>query len=218
MNTAGGITGGDDFTVSAEAGEGCALTLTSQAAERAYKASSFETGHMATQIKAADNARVNWLPQETILFEGCNFKRSLQVNLAAGASALIVEPLVFGRTEMGETLSNIHFRDRIDIRQDGTPLFLDAMTLEGDAQKLLDRPHIASNARAIATLVFVSNDAETWVTPVRQLLPERGGASLLQPNVLVVRMLAPDSFELRKHLIPILNLLTHQHLPKCWMT
>jgi len=217
VNTAGGIAGGDKFSVSAETRANSTLTLTSQAAERAYKARGFETGHMTTQLNVADNARINWLPQETILFEGCNFRRSLRLDLAASGSALIVEPLVFGRTEMGETLADIRFRDRIDIRQDGTPLFLDAITLEGDVQKLLDRPHIASSSRAIASLVYVANDAETWLAPVRKLLPAQGGASLLKPNVMVMRMLAADSFELRKHLIPILNLLTHQHLPKCWM-
>ena len=52
--------------------------------------------------------------------------------------------------------------------------------------------------------------------PVRRMLLDTGGASLVRQNVLVLRLLADDSFSLRSHLVPILNLLTENTLPKCW--
>lgn len=216
VNTAGGITGGDCFTVSATAGTNSALTLTTQAAERAYRSDQDDPGRVETRLQVAEGARLNWLPQETILFEGCHFERCLRVDLAHGASALVVEPLVFGRVEMGEFLEDIRFRDRIDITRNGRPLYLDAMRISGNAKAILARPHTAADARALATLIFVARDAEGLLEPLRRMLPETGGASLVQHDLLVLRMLAMDSLDLRKHLIPILNLLTNHNLPKCW--
>ncbi len=218
VNTAGGITGGDRFSVSARAGSGCTLALTTQAAERAYRAAGQAmAGRLETRLRVAKGARLDWLPQETILYDGCHFERELRVDLAAGARALIMEPLVFGRVESGEALRDIRFRDRIEIRQNGAPLFLDAMRINGDAATLLARPHMAAGARAMAALIYVAEDAEAQLTPLRQMLPARAGASLLGQNCLVLRLLAADSFELRTHLIPILQALHRTPLPKCWM-
>jgi urease accessory protein len=217
VNTSGGITGGDRFSVEAKAGSGTALTLTTQAAERAYRAQPGETGGLATRIEVAESARVNWLPQETILFDGAALERSLTVELAPGASALICEPLVFGRLAMGEQVKAARFHDRIDIRRDGKPLYLDAMRLSGDIAAQLDRPHTAAGARAMASLILVAPDAEARLEKVRAMLPPTGGASLIQNDVLALRLLAPDSHVLRQSLIPILTLLTQEDLPRCWM-
>ena len=69
VNTAGGITGGDRFALSATAGPGTQLTLTTQAAERAYGAQPDETGRVTNRLRVSEGAQLNWLPQETILFE-----------------------------------------------------------------------------------------------------------------------------------------------------
>ncbi|HHL20279.1 MAG TPA: urease accessory protein UreD [Aliiroseovarius sp.] len=216
VNTAGGITGGDRFAITARVAENAVLALTTQAAERAYRANQDAPGRMTSRLSAAPGARLHWLPQETILFDGCHYDRRLRVDLDPGARALIVEPLVFGRVATGEHLRSIRFRDRIDIREGGQPLFLDAMTITGDAQAHLARPHLAGGARALATLVLVAGEAEAMLEPVRRMLPDTGGASLVRQNVLVLRLLADDSFALRSHLVPILNLLTENTLPKCW--
>jgi len=63
----------------------------------------------------------------------------------------------------------------------------------------------------------VGPQAESLLAPVRDLLPETGGASLLQANLLVVRILARDSFEMRKASVPILKLATGGDLPRPWM-
>jgi len=52
---------------------------------------------------------------------------------------------------------------------------------------------------------------------LRALLPDTAGASLLAKDVLVLRLLAPDSFTLRKVLVPVLRLLNDTEIPRCWM-
>ncbi len=218
INTAGGITGGDKFAFSACAGEGSAISLTTQAAERVYKAQPNECATVTNRLHVKARAQINWLPQETILFEACALERQMHVELEEGASLLLVEPLVIGRAAMGETLRSAYFKDKISIRRQGKPLFLDAMTLQGDVTGHLAAPNVAANAGAFALIVYVGGDAEARLASVRARLPETAGASLVAKDLLVARVLAADSFELRQSLIPIIEHLTNGALPRSWMT
>lgn len=217
LNTAGGVTGGDSFSVALSAAANAVLTVTTQACERAYRSQDGQTGTMRNKVRVADGARVNWLPQETILFEQSALDRRLQIDLEQSGSLLMVEPLIFGRAAMGETLTDIRFKDRIDIRRGGKPLFVDALRLTGNAHDHLSKRFVAGGAGAMALLVFVDATAEGSLHQVRSMLPETAGASFLQPDVLVARVLAEDGFELRQSLLPILRLLMGGALPRCWM-
>jgi len=217
LNTAGGITGGDQFTFSGHLAKDTTLTVTTQACERAYKAQPSQTGQIRNRLRVEVGARLNWLPQETILFNGSALDRRLSIDLDPGASLLMVEPLVFGRPAMSEVLTDVRFRDRIEVRRGGTPLFIDAMSLAGNVQAHLDRPFIGSGAGAMALVVLVAQDAERHLATLRETLSETGGVSLLQQEVLVLRLLAEDDFALRKTLLPVLRELHGGDLPRCWM-
>lgn len=218
INTAGGITGGDEFSLTARAGENTQLSLTTQAAERVYQAQPEQVATINNRLFVGAGTRLDWLPQETILFEACALKRRMHVELDMGASLLLVEPLVFGRAAMGETLANAHFSDRIDIRRQGKPIFLDAMNLRGDVTGHLAAPQIAANAGAMALIVYIDTDAEAKLAPLRGLLPETAGTSLIAPDLLLTRIFATDSFALRQSLVPALRLLSNTPLPRSWMT
>ncbi|WP_298430896.1 urease accessory protein UreD [uncultured Jannaschia sp.] len=217
VNTAGGVTGGDRFTLNATVEQDARLVLTTQAAERAYRAQPGAPGWIRNRLSVAGGGALDWLPQETILFEGSNLERDTRIDLDADARLLFVEPLIFGRRAMGETLTDLRFRDRVDIHRDGVPLFLDAAGFDGDAEAHLDRPHIAGGARAIALIVVVAPEAETHLAPLRAMLPATAGASLIGPDLLVARILAPDGFALRAALMPILRRLSGAPLPRPWM-
>lgn len=217
LNTAGGITGGDNLNVDVEVAAYSTLTLTTQAAERAYRALDSQAGSMTTAIKVGSAARLNWLPQETILFDGCNLSRRLKIDLDEDAHALICEPLVFGRRAMNERLSDAVFKDRIELSYKGHPLLREATDLSGDVACHLQKPHIANGAGAVAFVAYFAPDAEGYLQRVRDLLPNSAGASLVRDRLLVARILAPDSFELRKSLLPVLTLLNQASLPRCWM-
>ncbi len=78
INTAGGVTGGDRFRFAFDAGDGAALTVSTQAAERVYRASA-GVAEIDTTLTLGAGAALDWLPQETILFDGCALSRSLRV-------------------------------------------------------------------------------------------------------------------------------------------
>ena len=216
VNTAGGITGGDRFALDAGVGPGATLSLTTQAAERAYRAQPGEVGRAMTTLRVADGATLHWLPQELILFERCALHRDLSVELDGDARLLMVEPVVFGRAAMAERLSGIRFRDRVRITRNGRLLYRDGVDLRGDAATHLARRAVANGAGAMAALVLVRPDAAAQIAPLRDMLPATAGATLLAEDVLVIRHLAPDAFALRRDMLPILDRLTDRTLPPSW--
>ncbi|MCF6444163.1 urease accessory protein UreD [Nereida sp. MMG024] len=216
INTAGGVTGGDRFELDATVQTGAELSITTQAAERAYRAQSDEVGRITTRLCVERRARLNWLPQEMILFEGSALTRTLDIELASDAELLMVEPVVFGRAAMGETLHDITFRDRITINREGKPLYLDAVHICGDAASLMARSALAKGCSAMASVVLVCPDAATRLAKIRSLLPPTAGASLLAEDTLVVRHLAQDSFLLRRDLVPTLEAMSNRPLPTSW--
>jgi urease accessory protein len=216
INTSGGVTGGDNISVAASVGTGSEMTLTTQAAERAYRAQPGQIGQITTELAVAEGGSLNWLPQEILLFNGSNLQRKLDVLLAGDAKALLVEPVVFGRTAMGETLFDISFRDRISVNRDGHPIYRDGVFLDGDAAAQLARPAIGQGMIAMANIIYAAPDAHTRLPTVRALLPATGGASLLANDLLVGRIMAADSYLLRCALIPIIERLSGAAVPRTW--
>ncbi len=222
VNTAGGITGGDRYSLEARAGQDSRLTVTTQAAERAYRAQPGETGEMLTSLQVETGARLNWLPQETILFQKSNFRRNLRIDLARHGQCLVVEPVVLGRAAMGEVITHAQFHDRIEIFQDGVKIYHDAVRLTGNLSRSFDRPATGgkSNTGAYANIILVAPSAEAardWLQPFLENTDHfYGGASLLAPDTLCCRLIAQDSYLLRKALVPILDRLTENNLPRCW--
>lgn len=153
LNTSGGMTGGDRLSIDAIAGDASRLTLTSQAAERVYLAQPGPPAHLTTRLSVSSGARIDWLPQETILFNGAALHRRLEVELAPDATLLAVEPLVFGRVSMGETLTSGRFADNITIHRDGEMIFADAVRLSGGIAAQLAGPATAAGHCAMAAEV-----------------------------------------------------------------
>ena len=216
INTSGGVTGGDNIAVSATVGAGSEMTLTTQAAERAYRAQPGQIGQITTTLSVDAGGALNWLPQEILLFNGSNLHRELKVSLAGNASALLVEPVVFGRAAMGETLTDIAFKDRVSVMRDGRPIYRDGACFEGNAAAQLARPAIGQGMIAMANIIYAAPDAQTRLPAVRALMPSTGGASLLADDLLVGRIMAADSFLLRCALIPIIERLSGAAVPRTW--
>lgn len=211
LNTAGGLTGGDRMMVEVIAQEQAHIVMSSQAAERAYRAQPGQVARSELRLTACRSARIDWIPQETILFDGASIDRRLRVDLAQDATALIVEPLVFGRAAMGEAVCRLHFTDHWRVYRDGQLAFADAVRLTGDADALLQRKAIGGAAGAMATVLFAGAAA-----PQSLPLPDTAGASQINDDVLLMRFLAKDSFALRRDLIPVVEALAKAPMPRVW--
>jgi urease accessory protein len=210
INTSGGLAGGDRLEIDVKAASD--LCHTTQAAEKVYRSLSDKT-RISTRLSGQGEARLLWLPQETILFDGAKLARSLEVDLQENAGLLAVESVVLGRRAMGESLTDFSFHDRWRIRRDGQLIYAD--DLRFDPARVLGAAAL-DGARAFATLVFVGQAVERFLEPLREIFAEQGGVSAWDGK-LVARLTGVDGFDLRKALIPALTLLAAPNeLPKVW--
>ena len=216
INTAGGITGGDEFVTQITANDHAKISITTQAAERIYRTPDLTLGSMQTHLCTKPNAQLYWLPQETILFEGSRLYRRLEAEVSEDSKFLMVEPLIFGREASGESLQSCYLDDTVCITKGKKPIYVDRIKLSGDITSNLNRPAVADGARAMASIVLVDPKAKHTLASINALLPSSAGASLLATDILVVRLLCADSFALRNALIPILKHLTQNAIPKNW--
>lgn len=217
INSAGGVTGGDRLTWQAEAGPGARLTLTTQACEKVYRVrDGVAETRVALTLEAG--ARLDWLPQETILFDGGALSRQLDADVAEDGRLLVVEAVVLGRAAMGETVRHGTLRDRWRIRREGRLIFADDLRLEGPIADLAAQAPILAGGGAFASLLLVDDDAARFLDPLRAALGPRGGASAFEGK-LFARLVAPDGFTLRQALLPALEVLRDgQALPRVWRT
>lgn len=214
LNTAGGLTGGDRMQIDVAAQPGAHVVLSSQAAERAYRAQPGQIAQSDVSLNVGPGGRIDWLPQETILFDHAALDRRLNVRLAAGATALLVEPIIFGRVAMGETVDTLHLTDQWRIWRDDTLIFADAVRLIGDAKSMMQAAAIADGAGAMATILLAGPQAAGLAE--RLALSPTSGASLIRDDILLVRMLAVDGFALRQQLIPVVEALSTAPIPRVW--
>ncbi len=156
---------------------------------------------MRTHISVGDNAAAEWLPQETILFDGCAMDRSLDVELSDSSWFLGVEALVFGRAAMGERVRTGRIRDMIRVRRAGRLVWHDAVRMDGEIDALLRRPAVANGARAVASLVHVAPErraaASTRCAPRWMACRRESGVSAWD-GMLVARLLAAGAAPLRR--------------------
>ncbi len=224
INTAGGLTGGDRVAWEIDVGDGASATITTQACEKAYR-SAAGIAKVDSRLTVGAGGRLSWLPQETIAYDGSAFSRRLDLDLAPGAEALIVEAAVFGRLAMGERTRIASFRDRWRVRRAGRLIHAEDFAIGPDVEAALGRMAVARGARAIATVLLVAADAGERLAAVRSIIGGAGGASAWSvgdtgPGLagkLLARLVAEDGYSLRRTLVPLIELLNGRAgLPKVW--
>ena len=219
INTSGGLTGGDILDWSFEAGKGASLAATTQACERVYR-SAEGSAEVVTRLRAGPGARLAWLPQETILYDGAALSRRLELDMSPDARVLLLEPIVFGRAAMGERVRSLRLRDDWRVCRGGALVHAEAVRLDGDAEATLRRAHVAGAAAAMATLVLLSPDADASATRIGDAM---GGITDCEaavarfPDRLAVRLLARDARALRTTLLPLIEALSPvAGVPRVW--
>lgn len=221
INTAGGITSDDVFSYRVSASAGSQLVTTTQTAERIYRADG-PPATLSVDLSVDAGSQLHWMPQETILFDRSRLNRKLTARVGSGGELMIVEPIFFGRSAMGEALQEIHFTDTWRVYQDDKLVHAEATRLSGDVVKLMQGKSTVNGALAVATILFVAPDAEVRLEQARALLDRNNDADGVDAAAsawngkLVVRFLAANAAAMRRELMQFLRGFRGCDCPRVW--
>jgi urease accessory protein len=229
VNTAGGIAGGDRFSVAVTLEESARLVVTTAAAEKIYRTDGPQAAFAVTATLAAD-AELTWLPQETILFDRARLTRTVDIAMAPSARLVFAETVLFGRSAMGETVRTGYFSDRWRVRRDGKLVFAENFRLDGAIADRLGEAAVAAGHVALGTVLMVPGD-DAAVDAVRAIAGQfRGEAGISAwggssggsrgdswGGIALARLAAPDGAALRHDLVMLLSAIGRAPLPRLWV-
>lgn len=218
LNTSGGLTGGDRLEYRVDLEPGARAVATTQTAERAY-ASAGGTAALEVRLSAGAGARLDWLPQETILFDRSALARRTVVDLAAEAELVLCEMIVLGRAAMGETLAEVDFTDWREVRRADEAVLVEPLRVA--TSTLSGGPALIGGARAFATVALVARGAEDALGAVRAAL-ESGAVAGVEAAAsawdgkCVARLRAGDALPLKRAVAAVLEAMRGRALPRVW--
>jgi urease accessory protein len=217
VNTGGGMTGGDRFSIDIDVGAGASLTVTTAAAEKIYRSLGPDT-EISMKLAVDAGALLAWLPQETIVFDRARLRRSIEVDLAPDANLLLGEAVVFGRTAMDEMVTDGSLFDRWRVRVDGALIFAETIKLDGAIAHRLAKTAIAADGAAIASVLKIPGDDDA-VAAIRVLAPGFAGEVGVScwNGLALARLVATDGAALRRDLAAVLPAWGADPLPRLWV-
>jgi urease accessory protein len=215
VTTSGGIAGGDVLKMAVEVGPGGHAVVATQAAEKIYRAAlASDPCTIDVTLDVGEGATLDWLPQETIVFEGAKLKRRMMADVGAGAALLACEMVVLGRAASGERFTGGLLLDAWSVRRAGKLAWTDTLRVEGET------PTGAGfgPANALATVIGVWDAPQPFFEKARGLLEAadqvRAGVTLVN-GVMVARLLG-EATAVRAATMGFLRAFRGCRLPRVW--
>jgi urease accessory protein len=223
INTAGGIAGGDRLAFGVTALANASIAVTSQAAEKVYRALS-EPARITTKLKACEAAKLAWLPQETIVFNSGRLSRETEVELSSGAELLALEWLVLGRAAHGEEMVGGQINDSWRVKKDSRLIWADSFRVTDEMFPHLHRKALLSDFKALATLIYFGPYLDKQLEFVRDTTTSLGChcAATSVGGLIIVRFATEVSSDLRHALRSFLQQFNREldpgpfRVPKMW--
>lgn len=130
LHPPGGVVGGDQLNIDVSVERDAHALITTPASAKFYR-SNGETAQQQQNLHVAEGGILEWLPQDTILFDACRVNTATRIQLSATARFAGWEILCLGRPASGETFMRGQCRQLFEIYRDGKPLVIERATLAG---------------------------------------------------------------------------------------
>jgi urease accessory protein len=134
-NLGGGLVDGDDLALDVTVDPGATCVVTTQASTKIYRGDT----RQRTAVRVRDGAAAIVAPDPIVPFRGARFAQITAIDLAAGASLVLIDTLTAGRVAHGERWAAARIDSALDIRRDGAPILRDRLVLGGDAAARMQR-------------------------------------------------------------------------------
>jgi urease accessory protein len=199
----GGIVGGDTLTVNVDAGPRTHAQLTTPGATKCYR-SDGAFARQRIRLRAAGGAVLEWLPQETIVFNASKIELELSVDLVDDARFLGWDLICLGRTAAGERFDRGALRQRLTLTRDGMPVFAERAVLHGGAPLLTSPVGLHGNPVFGTFLAAAPAVTQAMLESCRQVSLIGGeGAVTRLPGVVIARYRGASTAAARHYFIEI---------------
>jgi urease accessory protein len=206
INSSGGVAGGDRLEIEVVALDRASISITTQAAEKIYRALD-RPARISTKLKASESAKLAWIPQETIVFDGARIARQTEIELCSGAEIIALEWLVLGRMESGEEVLSGHILDSWRIRLDGRLVWADGFLVADETFGHLHRRALLSRWKAVGTLIYFGPRLDARLGALREIAASLDCqcAATIVGTIIIVRVAAVASADLKRGLRDLLD-------------
>ena len=197
-----GIAGGDQLAIAVEVGAGARAQLTTPGAGKWYRSGGAEASQRI-EFTVAVGATLEWLPQETIVFDGARARMETRVSLAADSRYIGWDILCLGRAAAGERFEYGRFDLFCRVDRDSMPVWLERGGFDG-SDPMLSSPAGWAGATVCGTLLCafpeLPQQAAGLLERCRAIAPADDASHALSvlPGILVARYLG-DSSEAARH-------------------
>ncbi|GLR90853.1 urease accessory protein UreD [Bradyrhizobium iriomotense] len=206
INASGGVAGGDRLEIEVAALDHASVSVTTQAAEKIYRALD-RPARISTRLKVFDSARLAWIPQETIVFNGARIVRQTEIDLSPGAEIIALEWLVLGRIESGEEVLSGYILDSWRIRLNGRLVWADGFLVADETFAHLHRRALLSGWKATGTLIYFGPRLDARLGILREIAASLDCqcAATIVGAIIVVRVAAEAGADLKQGLRSLLD-------------
>lgn len=226
LHPPGGLVSGDALNIRAQVAPGGHALLTTPAAAKLYKADSHGvawTQH--NQMIVEDGAILEWLPQETLAFNGSRGLQTTTIELSGNARCIGWEVLALGRPASELPFVSGHLQQRLSLSLDGKPIWLERQILD-PANRRFSGKWGQGGATVQATLWVVGLEDEAGaIDTIREAIPASAHWAITRRRgVVLLRYLGSERNEawaLCQQAWEILRpMLTDQPatVPRIWLT
>lgn len=220
LHPPGGIVAGDRLSIDVHVAAGSEALLTTPAAGKFYRSA----GLLARQnvnLKIESGAALEWLPQESIVYEGAKLDSGIHIELEQDARLIAWEILAFGRPAAGEGFNVGEALLRWRITRDERPLYLEAMGL--DAEAFAARWGL--NGHSVCGTLFACSATTKQRDKVREMIGDAGGRGVtLIDDLLICRAVDHKTEPLRQFFEQVRNAIRadivkrEKYTPRIWAT
>lgn len=153
LHPPGGMVTGDSLDISIKVEAGAHGLLTTPSAGKIYRGDRSDTGqHQRLHCVVSKEAILEWLPQETIVFDGARGEGAVKIDLQEGARFCAWDIVCLGRPASGERFTSGYFRQDLQVFRNAVPLYIERNRFQGGSL-LLESPWGLHGQPVAGTLV-----------------------------------------------------------------
>ena len=173
LHPPGGVVGGDQLEVQLKLSAAAQALVTTPAAQKLYR-SPIATSRVRNTLEVGPDACLEWLPTETIVFDGARSSNHLLIHLDPSSSYIGWDIVCFGRPASVAPFSEGQWSSSLEINRGGLPLLIERIQVRGGTPTLTASWGYANNLIA-ATFVCTTPDLDRIgraAESIRELLRE----------------------------------------------